>query len=108
MPLGEPLQLTLDAAHGEALKQAGLDAVEDDAPFVQTMREIARQISDRSGMVTSDNLRIIADKMGLAPRSDHSWGGIFRGKQWKIIGRCKSALPSNHRRELKIWRWEAS
>jgi hypothetical protein len=100
-------QLTLDAAQGEQLKQAGLASAESDASFLSTMRDVAQEISQASGFVTSDNLRIVADKMGLSPRSPNSWGAIFHGKHWQVIGRCKSAVPGNHRREIKMWRWVA-
>mgnify|MGYP003394019939 CR=1 FL=1 len=100
-------QLTLDSAHGELLKHQGQAAVEDtDQGFVAIMRECAREISDQAGFVTCDNLRLIADGMGLVPKHQNSWGSIFRGSHWKIIGRQKSALPSSHAREIKIWKWE--
>jgi len=100
-----PHHLTLDAAQGERLKQEGLDAVEHDGEFLLLMRKHAIEISRSSGFVTTDNLRVIADKMGLVPRSPNSWGGIFRGPKWKIIGRQKSAVPGNHAREIKVWRY---
>lgn len=70
------------------------------------MREHARTISDRSGFVTSDNLRVIADELGLTPANQNTWGAIFRGPHWKIVGRKKSAVPSSHAREIKVWKYE--
>lgn len=99
-------QLTLDSYAGAALKEAGLDQVEGDAEFLWFMRDAAKAISAVKGRVTSDDLREIATNLGKVPRSSHSWGAIFRGNEWKMTGRCKSAVPGNHSREIKIWRWE--
>jgi hypothetical protein len=101
-------QLTLrDAVAGAVLKERGHEALEDhDASFVTRMRHAAIKISDESGFVSSDNLRSIAEGMGLVPQSPNSWGGIFRGPHWKVIGRQKSTRPGNHAREIRIWKYE--
>jgi tRNA(Ile2) C34 agmatinyltransferase TiaS len=92
---------------GEELKQLGLALIEDHhADFVQTMRDIARQISQESGFVSSDNLRIVADRMGLVPATPNCWGAVFAGAKWKVVGRQKSAVPGNHGREIRVWRYE--
>lgn len=74
-------------------------------PFVLRMRAVAKDISIKSGFVSSDNLRVMADALGWVPVHPASWGAIFRGPQWQEIGRQKSAVPSNHHREIRIWRW---
>lgn len=98
-------QLTLkDAATAEALKEQGLDAVSVSADrFLKVMRAAAIRISDESGFVSSDNLRVLADAMGLVPHHPNAWGAIFRGLCWQMVGRQKSALPGNHAREIRVW-----
>jgi hypothetical protein len=100
------MQLHLDSYTGTALKEAGLDQVESDTHFLDVMRTHAKIISDTYGRVTSDSLRTVAANMGLEPRSSHSWGAIFRGKHWKVIGMEPSRLPSNHGRMIRVYRWE--
>lgn len=100
------MQLTLDAAEGQRLKREGLAQVEGDAEFLATMRFHARMISKTYGSVTSDSLRTIAANIGLEPRSSHSWGAVFHGKGWTVVGRQPSKLASNHGRQITVWRWE--
>jgi hypothetical protein len=47
-----------------------------------------------------------AEQLGLVPSSTNSWGTVFRGPHWKMVGRQKSAVRSNHAREIKVWQWE--
>lgn len=96
-----------DALSGATRKAAGQARMEQIDPFVLRMREVAKAISLESGFVSADNLRVYADKLGWAPIHNASWGAIFRGPQWREIGRQKSAVPSNHNREIRVWRWEA-
>jgi len=91
---------------GEAAKQEGLDAVEvNDSAFVQTMRAIAEGISLMKGEVSTDDLRQAAAQHGLEPHSPNTWGAILRGKGWQVIGRKKSAVVSNHAREIRVYRY---
>lgn len=96
----------LSLMDGEHLKQLGISAIEQtDRAFVVTMRGIAKRIAIESGQVSTDNLRVIAEKMGWQPKHPNSWGSCIKGKGWTIIGYQKSALPSNHSRPIAIWRW---
>lgn len=98
-------QLSLPS--GEARKESGLDMViANDLWLAGILREYAMTVSAKSGFVTSDNLRVYADQMGYKPHSPNFWGGIFRGLKWKIVGRQRSAIPGNHAREIKVWRYE--
>ena len=101
-------QLTLkDACTADALKEQGLTSVAVNAEnFVAIMRATARRISEESGFVSSDNLRLIADSLGLVPHHPNAWGSVFAGKNWREIGRQKSKLPGNHGREIRVWRYE--
>jgi len=94
-------------ALGLARKKAGQDRLEQsvDAEFIQMMRERARKISADAGQVSTDELRAWASARGIEPHSQNSWGCIFRGDGWYIIGYKKSGIATNHGRELKIWRW---
>jgi len=99
-------QLTFDTQQGECLKVAGQLSVEtNDLHFLETIREVAKQISRASGFVSTDNLRPIAEAMGLHPKSPNAWGAVFMGKHWKTVGRKKSALASNHYREIRVWEY---
>ena len=98
-------QLTLD--DGLTLKTQGQDAIEaTDAGFVDTMRRAAIAISERNGLVSTDDLRLWAVSNGFYPKHHNSWGAIFRGPQWREVGRKKSVIPGNHHREIRIWRYE--
>lgn len=101
-------QLTLrDAVTAATLKEQGLNAVEANGlAFVTLMRKYAIEISDRSGFVTSDNLRVIGQEQGIEPHHPNVYGAIFRGTCWKSIGRQRSAWPSNHHRFITVWRYE--
>ena len=101
-------QLTMDdAAAGAAMKEAGQDAVEGNSKaFVTIMRQHAIEISDKSGFVTSDNLRIIASERCLEPHHPNVWGAIFLGPHWTAIGHQRSAWPSNHHRSITVWKYE--
>lgn len=102
------MQLTLDAAEGQRLKREGLAQVEGDAEFLEKMRNWAKEFSSIAGCVTSDDLRRIASRNGVEPRSSHSWGAIFHGKGWTVVGRQPSKLTGNHGRKITVWRWEGT
>ena len=99
-------QLTLNAQLGSSLKVEGLAEIEQtDQPFVDRMRVEAIKISQQSGFVTSDNLRVFAASLGLVPKHQNSWGAVFKGAKWKVVGRQKSAVPGNHSREIRVWQY---
>ncbi len=90
---------------GLAMKEIGMDTIEgNDAEWLQFMRDMAIVISNARGMVSTDELRQHVESIGQ-PKSDHSWGCIFRGPQWKEIGRKRSTVPSNRGREIRIWQY---
>lgn len=99
-------QLTLDEQLSAKLKEEGLDAIEVTArEFVILMRAEATRISLSRGWVTSDDLRVYASQRNITPPHQNSWGSVFRGPSWEIVGRRKSAVPENHHREIKIWKY---
>lgn len=95
-------------AEGQRLKREGLEQVESDVAFLEAMRFHARLISQVQGRVTTDSLRTVAANCGLEPRSSHTWGAIFRGKGWTVIGREPSTLAGNHGRFINVYRWEGA
>jgi hypothetical protein len=102
-------QLTLDAALANTEKQYGLDQVElHHLPFVTAMRKMAAAVAKREGQVTCDRLRFLAAGFGLKPDHPNAWGAIFRGKDWRCIGREPSQVVSNHAREIKVWAYQQS
>ena len=91
---------------GARLRLVGLDVVEiSNADFVRRMRDEAERQSKEYGSVCSDDLRTFAAARRIEPKSPNAWGAIFRGRSWRIVGRTKSTLASNHAREIKVWRW---
>jgi hypothetical protein len=100
------MQLTLDSRLSAALKADGLDAIElSSQSFVEAMRAEAKRISKERGWVSSDDLRVYASQHNLEPTHQNSWGAIFRGPCWQVVGRRKSAVPGNHAREIKVWQY---
>ena len=98
--------MQLSLADAEAAKRTGLDAVEvSDERFVRFMRIAARSIALHSGAVSTDELRVVAEQWNLSPHSPNTWGAILRGKDWEVIGRKKSAVVSNHAREIRVYRY---
>ncbi len=96
------MQLSLE--QGRSLKEEGLDSVsENNKAFLALMRAEARRLADQRGWVTSDDLRVYASQLNLEPTHQNAWGAVFKGTQWKVVGRRKSAVPQGHAREIKIW-----
>ena len=98
--------MQLSLADAEAEKRKGLDKIEvNDRLFVEAMRLKAEAISLQYGEVSTDDLRKAASEYGLEPHSPNTWGAILRGKDWEVIGRKKSAVVSNHAREIRVYRY---
>lgn len=96
------MQLSLEQGH--ALQKDGLERVSaNNQAFLALMRTEARRLSLERGYVTSDDLRVYASQLDLAPTHPNAWGSVFFGRRWKVIGRRKSAVPQGHGREIKIW-----
>jgi len=97
----------LDLIEGEARKEEGIGRVSgNNGLFLNRMRNKAIDISNLWGKVTTDDLRAYADHIEISPHHPNAWGAIFKGKNWKYIGRTKSAWPPNHARSISVWKWE--
>jgi len=98
--------LQLNLFRGEQEKSAGIDRVaKHNASFIELMRSVAKRISLARGSVSIDALRQFAGERGIVPIHPNSWGCIFRGPEWQMVGREKSSVVSNHAREVKAWKW---
>ena len=96
-----------DEQLGLFLRDNGLDSVENNnLTWVQRMRKIAQRICREQGEVCADDLRRIADSTADQPGHVNAWGAVFRGKDWRVIGRRKSITPSAHAREIKVWKYQ--
>ena len=95
-------QMSLFDAEGQ--KREGLDAVErHNRSWVEHMRKVAREICERRGYVTIDDLRSYADEHDMPPHHQNAWGAVFRGAEWVANGYTKSKLSSNHARRVCVW-----
>jgi len=91
---------------GEALKQNGMaQAAANSHRFVDVMRGHAITISQACGVVSTDDLRTLAQRLALEPSSPNAWGSVLGGKDWEHVGWKKSEWPGNHRRHIQIWRY---
>ena len=91
---------------GEARKEEGIGRVSgNSALFLNWMRHKATEFSVKCGSVTSDDLRVYGDAWGIYPHHPNAWGAVFKGRNWKCVGRMKSAWPSNHARSISVWKW---
>lgn len=96
----------LNLFRGQQKQSAGIERVaKHNASFLELMRGVAKRISLEQGSVSVDALRVFASERGLVPIHPNAWGSIFRGKDWKMIGREPSSVVSNHAREVKVWKW---
>jgi hypothetical protein len=94
----------LGLLEGLRRRDSGLDAAEhNNRAWVDQIRDLARLIARSNGSVSTDDLRPIADRKGLAPSSPNAWGSVFRGGEWKCIGRRKSTYRTNNAREIRVW-----
>ena len=92
---------------GLFMRDRGIDSVEqNNLTWVERMRFHAKKISDTFGEVCADDLREIAARTHDNPEHCNAWGAVFRGKQWRVIGRRKSTTPTAHAREIKVWKWQ--
>ena len=90
--------------NGDYLKERGLELVEsNNMEFLKAMRFNAYLIAREEGRVCADDLRPIADRLGIKPNHSSAWGAVFRGKTFKRIDYIKSVYPSNHSRPISVW-----
>ena len=93
------------ALSGEVLKQSGIKKVTaNNREWIDWIRAKAAQIALKAGVVSADDLRNVAVAHGREPAHPNAWGAVFRGSDWEIVGRKKSATPSAHSRTINVYR----
>ena len=99
------LELDLDRSLAEKARGMAVAEASGAAWLEDILRPVARKLARREGSVTADDVhRYLIDNEIIAPRGPF-WGSLFKGKEWEFTGvRIKSAVVSNHARELKVWR----
>lgn len=99
-----------DAAWSERAKQEGISrATMSNETFVSVMRLAARRIAMEQGSVHVDDVRRVAERMGVAPKSSAAWGCVFSERGvWEIVGYRASAVVSNHRHRSPVRRLVAA
>ena len=99
-------QILMDFDAACSLRAAGIDmAGWGSLNFVGCMRDAARQICERKGSVTADDLRVVSTATGILPNSPKAWGAVFIEKGWHCIGFEHSQVVSNRGRRILKWEW---
>lgn len=94
---------------GKEARDEGIERVESNNPrFVDYMRDIAMEISIEQGQVSTDDLREHASELGIQPVHQNAWGAVFKSRGWVQVGRKASRWPSNHAREIRVWRYDVA
>lgn len=89
-------QLTL----GAVLKEHGQRKVSSHCEaWLRQAQAIALQAHRNNGPVSTDDLRPFLPD----PPHPNAWGCVFKGPQWRCVGRTHSTHPSNHHREIRVW-----
>ena len=74
--------------------------------FLDQVRAYAITCWKVYGFVHTDMLREWAKHRCLTPSHPNTWGAIFKGKQWKAVGRERSTISSNHGRFITRWEYQ--
>lgn len=100
-------QLQFSERNGRLLQAEGMALLDSNhTEWLAHMRDIARQIAERHGEVSTDDLRRYADETDMHPDSPNAWGNVLRGRGWIPIGRQTSKVASNHARKIISYRYE--
>ena len=92
---------------GEYLKEVGMRVAEkNNQEYVDTLREIGRMIATEKGTVCIDDVRAVADVMGIKPKHPNCHGSVFN-RDFREVGMIKSRRPSNHARRIGNYKLEA-
>jgi hypothetical protein len=102
---------TFDATAGEQAKQLGMLYAAIARPaLLEIAREGARDIAQRRGTVTADDVQAYLMELGYIPADlGNAAGSIFKGREWEFTGQwVGSARVSRHRNSLRVWRLRAN
>ena len=100
-----PSTRRFDLAEGEEAKEEGMELAADNrAGVLAVARHLAVVIARRQGRVSADDVQFaMIDRRYDPAMLGNAAGSIFRGKQWRQIGREKSQRVSNHARWVFVW-----
>lgn len=99
----------LDLELGLLLKTRGMVSAEMNGSdwLTEILRPIARMLAaeKQSRELCADDVTSYLLSHDIEVPKGPFWGSLFKTKDWVFTGKRKqSALPSNHGRELKVWR----
>jgi hypothetical protein len=98
------MQLCLPETTGLTLREEGLALIEAHAgDFLRVMRGLAERMAKEHGSVSADELRPLADSLGLVPHHPNAWGSLFKAPGWRCIDTRISTTPSAHARLIRVW-----
>lgn len=76
--------------------------------FLESARDIARQIGKRQRTFTMDDVREELDIRGISPSHFNAFGAICSGKEWHrdftFMGYTKSRQIQGHANTIRVWR----
>ncbi len=95
-----------DGGTGRERKREGQERVSRNAQeFLKWVRGEAKRISHEKGSVSINDLRPLADKLGIVPHHLNAWGPVFNEDGWVPIGSVYARRPVSNGRVVRIWRW---
>lgn len=92
---------------GDERKRRGIKrAIESKPDLYHRACEIARELGRARGEITADDVMEELMRRRLSTNLGNAAGGLFRGANWEFTGRWrKSARPSNHGHQNRVWRF---
>ena len=102
----KPGQLEFDLPEARRRAEAGIQSVSSrNVDWVETARQVAREIAAEKGTVTADDVRRMLYPLGRRPKHYNAWGAVFRrgcGLRW--TGRYRtSQVVAGHGNQQRVW-----
>ena len=97
----------IDIKRGKADRDKGMKlAAWGRADILNEARAMAKMICISKGSCTIDDVRVKLDITSLKSNQQNWLGSVFRDPQFLWTGEYRqSAIPSNHARPIKVWRF---
>lgn len=98
-------QAEFDLEEGRRRKRQGMSlAAQNRARLLDYARRLAREIAQKSGVCTSDDVHKALRERGLDGLGNAA-GSLFRGPEWVFTGQWRpSERVSAHGRMIRVWR----
>ena len=95
----------LDLFEAQRRKRAGIATAEEhSASWIEQARACARDLCERHGTVTADDVREVLYPLGIVPSHPNAWGAVFRkGFRWTGERRV-SRVVQGHGNLQRVWR----